>query len=234
MNLPWETGDAIYSATGYLRWPAYVGILIWACIRFPLSKIQKVALCVIFAISHYWAIRVTFLVSSFSKGIVPGANMGVSFLFFLMMVAAGALVCKIPVLLATDALIPAYVLGRGLAVTGCIFAGCCHGYPIAFGLYSRYAETITFPTVPIDCIISCGIVIAMIVLARKKQWSGDGSTTAIGLLLFGVLRVVIDVLRDSPKLIFPFTFEGLCGFVYLLIGAILLIWLHNKHKKEIN
>ena len=232
MELPAETCDALYIGLGKLRWPAYIGMLIWACVRFPLTVKKKIFLWVLFAASFLWGTEFCYLLGDLTKGVVPG-NLGVAFMLFLMMVAAGSLVLKIPVRLSMDALIPAYVLGRGLIILGCLFAGCCHGFPASFGVYSRVAETITFPTVIIDSVVSCGIVIYLLVLARKKRWCGDGSVAAQGLLLFGALRILIDILRDNQKLVFLFTFEGLCGFIYMIVGALILL-LNKQTSKEIH
>jgi len=117
-----------------------------------------------------------------------------------------------------------------VAILGCLFYGCCHGYPCDFGVYSIRTDCITFPTVPLDSFCSAGITAYLIFLTRKLRYAGTGQVTAMGLLLFGILRIAIDILRDNSLQAYSLTFEGFCGMFYVLCGALLLWRLHGPKK----
>lgn len=76
------------------------------------------------------------------------------------------------------------------------------------------------------------IIVVYLMLAGKKQHV-SGMTAAKGMLLFGILRYVIDVLRDNEKLISMITVEGICGILYALAGLILLYALSEKRVKAV-
>lgn len=231
LELPETACNTLYSVFGYFQWPVYFGMFLWYSTKFSLSVRQKVLLFVVFTISLFWGNSLCPLLHKVTGGIFPRANMGISFLFFLLIASSAVYMLRIPVLCSLDAIVPLFLLGRGVAIIGCIFTGCCYGYPSSWGLYSHRAETVVFPTVVLDSIISYLIVAFLLILARKQRYSGNGLVFATGLFLFGILRIIIDVLRDNWKLISVFTVEGFAGMTYALAGTILILWLLHKDKQ---
>lgn len=222
ISLTTETAEALYQGFGTLQYPAFIVMIVLHSIRYPVTKKEKIFLCVLFVFSLYWGNALCSIFSRITNGIVPGINMGVAFLFFLLVIVSGAYMLNIPIFLSLDAIIPVYILGRGLAIIGCIFTGCCHGFSCDWGIYSRMAEVVTVPTVFIDCVVSCAIVVYLALIARKSHYAEHGRVTAIAMILFGALRLVIDILRDNHKLLLMLTFEGFCGILYIVAGAIIL------------
>lgn len=231
LSLTAATADELYVGFGCLQYPAYIGMITFYSFQYPTTKKEKVLLCIIFAISLYWGNTFCSILSRISNGIVPGINMGVAFLFFLLIVTSGSYMLHIPVFLSLDALVPVFILGRGLAIIGCIFTGCCYGFPCAWGIYSPRTELTVFPTVIIDAFFSYAIVAFLVILAQRSRYSGDGRVCAIGLMLFGLLRVVIDILRDNWKLVSVFTVEGLFGMLYILVGMYILWSIYRRSKQ---
>lgn len=231
-EMPWEQGDILYSFFGKLQVVVYIGMLFWYCKNYQIEGKKKILIWIMFVIAYFWGNSFCPLLSNLTDGIVPRVNMGVSFLFFIWIIAAISYMLNFPVMLGLDMLIPIFILGRGIAIIGCVFAGCCHGFPTEWGVYSRVAETITFPTVLLDNICSCGISIYLFYLSKKMHYIGNGKVSAIGMVMFGSLRVIIDILRDNPKWIFKFTFEGFCGAFYILFGVLILWRLYNLEKEK--
>lgn len=222
----------MYNFLGNLQFPAFVFMLLWASVKYRVPVKQKFAIWLAFAAARYWGVGIVPILSRITDGIIPGINMGVGFLFFVLVLVAIVHFTNTPVLLSLDVAIPAYILGRGLAITGCIFTGCCHGFPVSWGIYSAVAETCTFPTVILDILISCCIVVYLIFLAKKQQYSGNGVTAAEGIILFGLLRILIDILRDNQKLVFMLTAEGFFGFIYVMSGYLLLRHINHSQKPK--
>ena len=232
MQLSPERRQALYGMLGYLQYPAFVGMLLWASIKYRGTVKHKVILWVAFAVSTVWGGNLISMLNEATRGIIPAPNMGVAFGIVMVVLAAIVYFLRVPVLFSLDTAVPAYILGRGLAITGCIFFGCCRGYPVAWGIYSAVAETCVFPTVILDIVASCGIVIYLIVLAKKQNYSGNGSLAAMGMFLFGLLRVLVDVLRDNHKWFFLLTAEGLFGIVYIVAGILLLRAIYIRGEKN--
>ena len=222
MQLSLETRQELYSLLGSLQYPAFVGMLLLASIKYRVPVKHKVILWVAFAVSCVWGANMTPVLKELTRGIIPSPNMGVAFGIVMLILTAIVYFLRVPILFSLDAAIQAFILGRGLAITGCIFFGCCRGYPVAWGIYSAVTETCVFPAVILDIVVSCGIVIYLILLAKKQNYSGNGTVAAMGMLLFGLLRVLIDVLRDNHKRFLLLTAEGLFGIAYIVAGILLL------------
>lgn len=222
----------MYNLLGNLQYPAFVFMLVLASVKYRAPVKQKIVLWLAFAAARFWGVGMVPVLSRITGGIIPGINMGVGFLFFVLVLAAITYFANTPILFSLDAAIPAFILGRGLAISGCIFEGCCHGYPVSWGIYSAAAETYTFPTVLLDILISCCIVVYLIFLAKKQQYSGNGVTAATGMILFGLLRILVDVLRDNQKLAFMLTAEGFFGFIYVVSGYLLLRHINHSQKPK--
>ena len=222
MQLSPETRLELYSLLGNLQYPAFVGMLLLASIKYRIPAKHKIILWIAFALSSIWGGNLIPLLGRLTHGVIPTPNMGISFGLVMVLMAAIVYFLRVPVLLSLDAAVPAYILGRGLAISGCIFFGCCYGHPAAWGIYSAVAETFVFPTVMLDIAASCAIVICLIILAKKRGYSGDGTVAAMGMVLFGLLRLLIDLLRDNNKRFLLFTTEGLFGIAYIVAGILLL------------
>jgi len=219
MELPAETGNMLYVIFGWLKWPAFLGVFLGHSLKYSLSIKHKLLLGGIFVIACFWGESFCPLLCSVTNGIFPSVNMGIAFLFFSIIIAIISYTLKVPVMVALDAVAPVYLLGRGVAIIGCIFYGCCHGFASSIGIYSSIAETITFPTVMIDVLLSCLIVLYLVFLAKKNRYYGDGRIFAMSMVLFGILRVVIDILRDNQKLFLMLTIEGFFGILYVIMGV---------------
>ena len=220
LQLSPEEGLAMYNLLGNLQWPAFAGILLWATIKYPRPIKEKIILWIAFVIARFWGAYMVPLLSKVTHGMIPNANFGIAFGFVVLIMAAIAYCVRVPVLFSLDVAVPAFILGRGLAITGCMFFGCCYGLPVSWGMYSCVAESFTFPTVLMDVVLSCTIVGYLIYLTQKQQYAGNGA--AMGMVLFGILRVLVDLLRDNVKLVWRLTAEGFFGIVYLAAGVLLL------------
>lgn len=235
MQLSLDARQQLYGLLGNLQYPAFVGMLLLASVKYRVPVKHKVILWIAFTVSSLWGGNLVPVLNELTHGIVPAPNMGVAFGIVMVILAAIVYSFHVPVLLSLDAAVPAYILGRGLAITGCIFFGCCRGYPVAWGIYSAVAETCVFPTVILDSVVSCCIVIYLVGLAKKQNHSGNGTVAAMGMLLFGLLRVLVDVLRDNHKRFLLLTAEGLFGIAYIVAGYLLLraIFIRGE-KNEVN
>lgn len=232
MQLTEEDRSAIYSTLGNLQWLAFAVVLLWATIKYHRPLKDKIILWVAFVAARYWGACMVPLLKSVAPGVFPSGNFGIAFGFVVLIVAAIAYFLRTSVWFTLEAAVPAFILGRGLAITGCIFYGCCYGHPVSWGIYSGVTQTYVFPTVMLDVAASCAIVIYLIILAKKRGYSSDGIAAARGIFLFGILRVLIDLLRDNHTLFLLFTAEGLFGIAYIVAGILLLRAINIRGEKH--
>ena len=78
----------MYDLLGNLQWPVYVGILLWATIKYPRPRKDKILLWIAFVIARFWGAIVVPVLYRVTGGIIPEINLGVGFGFIVLMVAA--------------------------------------------------------------------------------------------------------------------------------------------------
>lgn len=114
---------------------------------------------------------------------------------------------------------------------GCIFAGCCNGYPSSWGLYNVTTGDIRFPTQPIEAAIAWLIIAYLLFRAVKRNYIPDGKEYPIMLTLFGSTRFLCEFLRDNEKI-----FMGCSNLSFhaLLMALVGIIWIAvDNHKNKI-
>lgn len=128
-----------------------------------------------------------------------------------------------------DFIAPLLAIFHGVTHIGCIFEGCCHGYPCAWGLFSNEAGTVCFPTQPIEAASS--LLTAVVLLVMMKHKVQQGKLYAWYLIMFGGTRFLWEFLRDNDKIwmgISELAFHALTAFVVGVIALIVLTILHKR------
>ena len=90
---------------------------------------------------------------------------------------------------------------HGISHLGCMFPGCCNGYPSDWGLYCIWTGDIRFPIQPIEAIGALAIIWILLCRAKKKNYVPDGLEFPIMLALFGSSRFVFEFFRDNSKMV---------------------------------
>lgn len=98
--------------------------------------------------------------------------------------------------LITFGVLAFHVAGR----SGCIFTGCCYGYPCEWGLYSLATGYKVFPIVIVESLMTFGILLFLLIRTQRKSYVPDGKTLPWMLLLYGVGRFVTEFFRDNDKI----------------------------------
>jgi phosphatidylglycerol:prolipoprotein diacylglycerol transferase len=112
-----------------------------------------------------------------------------------------------------DALAPGLALGHAVGRLGCFLAGCCYGRPWAAGLrfprgsvaFDELAVTLpvgataTPPLHPTQLYEAAGeLIIFFLLLRARRHRRFDGATALLYVLLYGVLRSVVELFRGDP------------------------------------
>lgn len=121
------------------------------------------------------------------------------------------------------------LLVHGVSHLGCIFFGCCHGYPCSFGIYNPQFKDIRFPIQPIEALGAIAIVVYLFYRARKRNYVPDGKEYPIMLTLFGSSRFVFEFFRDDYKLILGISDLAFHALFMFIVG---MIWLRKIREKE--
>ena len=128
-----------------------------------------------------------------------------------------------------DFIAPLLALYHAIICLGCMFAGCCQGYPAAWGIYSNVAETICFPIQPIEAATNAMISMVLLIMTNRKIQAGR--LYAWYLVLYGGTRFFFEFFRNNHKVwcgLSEFSFQAL---VAVLMGMVCLI-ITNKYFRE--
>jgi len=166
----------------------------------------------------------------FGGGKVQGFNLVRSVAFLPALYWALSRLFKKPYTEFSDFLAPVGVSGFGIIRIGCIFTGCCQGYPSHWGLYSNIAETKCFPIQPIEAAVSLIIGAILFVMAKKKIQ--QGKLLCWMMIMFGSTRFVLEFFRDNNKLFLNISELAIHALVTLIVGLIVLIVLTKQDNKR--
>ena len=135
---------------------------------------------------------------------------------------------------ALDFVAPCLCINHGIAHFGCIFEGCCHGYPADWGLYSNAVGYRCVPVQPIEAAVAIGIAILIWYREKKKGYGKgvDGLSFPIMLMIFGYSRFFLEFLRDNQKIIFGVSTLALHALVNALIGTVAYVVIRKRNKNS--
>ena len=156
-----------------------------------------------------------------------------------------------------DSFAIAFPIGVSFMTTGCFFYGCCFGreshlpwaiqYPVmSLAHYHQfksgiltYSDLYSLPVHPVQLYATIGgILVAVLVIRLRRYWKAEGSLLLCSVILFLLMRFVVDFFRD------PFTnkFGGQMFWIlkvvqwqYLagtILTTILLIYREKTYKSE--
>ncbi len=140
---------------------------------------------------------------------------GSVWLILLLMPVLGLLL-KMRPLESLDCAAPGMAIMIGFLRVGCFFNGCCGGRTVR-----TVNGSFTYPTQMIESIGD--FLILFLLLLWEGKDNHEGKLYPGFLILYGVLRFVVEFMRDTPKGIWGFANGNWYSLVSILIGIILLI-----------
>ena len=123
-------------------------------------------------------------------------------------------------------------LQHGVSHLGCIFAGCCMGYPSTWGLYNIITKDIRFPIQPIEAGMAWIIVVYLFVRGKKHHFKSDGLEYPIMLMLFGSTRFVFEFFRDNEKILLGCSSLAFHALFMFLVGSVAYIKIKSKQQEK--
>ena len=120
------------------------------------------------------------------------------------------------------------LLVHGMSHLGCIFYGCCSGYPCSWGVYNSFFKDYRFPTQPIEAVAALAIVVYLFFRAKKRNYVPDGLEYPIMLVLFGSSRFLFEFLRDNEKMFWGISNLAIHALFMFVVGIVWII-VYKKH-----
>ena len=162
-----------------------------------------------------------------------GANNIVrAFVYFPLFFALAAIIAKEPANKVIDYAAPSQALNQAIGHLVCPFAGCCQGYPCAWGIWNPVTETRVFPNQWLECIVALIIFVYLLHLAKKENYAGTGKVYALFLITFGSTRFLLEFLRDNEKLLLGISGLALHALFMVIVGTAWMMVLNEKEKPK--
>ena len=133
---------------------------------------------------------------------------------------------------ACDLLAPATCVVHSVSHWGCIFEGCCQGYPSPWGLYNPATKNICFPSQPLEALTAAFIIGFLLWREKKNNHQVDGLSMPIMLMLFGSTRFLWEFFRDNDKIWFGCSSLAFHAIFMALVGLIMYVIIKKHNEKH--
>lgn len=196
-------------------------VAIWLAKKMNIRVVKAIlTVVIIYPVMDIWK-RVLYWLET---GVFGGENNVRIFVYVPIMAILVGLLLKIDKKKICDFVAPLMVLTQGVGHFGCIFTGCCQGYPALWGLYNLHKNAYLFPIQPIEAISALLIAVYLIWRMKNRNFMADGLSYPIMLMLFGFSRFIWEFFRDNEKiwlncsaLAFHALFMGIVGLIAFVI-----------------
>lgn len=117
--------------------------------------------------------------------------------------------------------------------SGCMFAGCCYGFPCEWGIYSRHTGGLQFPVVWVESLFTLAILIFILVRVFRKGYVADGKNLPYFLFFYGICRFLSETMRDHTQpywIVWRFSDIHIHMLLMATIGGLILWHIHQKER----
>ncbi len=232
INFIYEKG---YSQTVYNVFIAlcFVGVVVfalWYGEKYKLNRKQSIVASLCILVSTYVFI---YFYHWFESGFQSfgGKNLVHGFIYIPIFAYPISRLLKIDWIRICDFFAPLPALAQGISKVGCTFAGCCYGYPSAFGIYNPLTKKTTFPIQLVECVAYLSIVAIVVLYSKRKNYKSDGISYSLMLILFGSARFFAEFARDNRKLFLECSPLALHAAFMAIVGYISYICITERKEK---
>ena len=187
----------LYDLFYFLSFVVIFFFYLWRGKKFGISPLKSVVLVLIVYPSVILWIFIQYWLETGSFG---GNNIVRGFVYMPLIAIPAAKLLKLSWKQSCDLLSPAVCLGYCVGHLGCIFGGCCHGYPSSWGIYNPDLGYVCFPSPLFESLTAATIVGFLLWREKKINNQVDGLSMPIMLMLYGATRFIWEFFRDNKKI----------------------------------
>ncbi len=227
--------DAGMSQKVYIAFLAlsFVGMFVFTLFhgkRYGIPPYKSAALTAILWPAGYFLLYVLYWIESGFSDWGGHNNIVRGFIFFPLIALALATILRTDKRKTVDLIAPGMALVQGIAHIGCCFAGCCRGYPAAFGIWNVQEKIYMFPNQALESLASFAVFAACLLYAKKRKYNAGGRVYPLFLVLFGASRFFLEFLRDNEKLFAGLSVCSVHAAIMVLAGAVWLAVSARAHR----
>lgn len=195
-------------------------------LEFPLKKVAALVF-VVYPLVVLWMFIMFWMESGFTNW--GGNNIVRIFIYVPVIGIPVAKLFKMEQKKSLSLLSFAPLLVHGVSHFGCIFVGCCNGYPCSWGVYNQTYGDYRFPIQPIEALAAVAIVFYLFYRAKKRDYVPDGFEYPVMLVLFGSSRFIFEFFRDNDKMFWGISNLAIHALFMFIVG---IIWIFIAKKKS--
>lgn len=128
--------------------------------------------------------------------------------------------------LISDIFAPGTFLILGCSKIGCAVYGCCYGIPFERGVPTPFEEHLCFPVQLLESVL-CFALFGVMYFLYTKNHLKKGAAYPTGLIIYGIVRFLVEYLRYYPEahrtFFFGVNFWQLISAITVIIGIVWLI-----------
>ncbi len=221
-------GGTVYNIFIVLCLVGVITFNVWYSSKYGISKKKAfISSVYIFVVIYAWIYVLSWAESGFKN--FGGKNLVRGFIYIPIFAYPMARLLKIEWHRMCDFLAPCGSIAQGINKIGCMFAGCCHGYPWKYGIYCPDTGGSAFPCQPLESVIYLTIAGLVVCYAKRKNYAPGGSSFALMLILFGTSRFFLEFARDEVKLIWGCSSLSFHALFMAAVGTIAALYIAEKN-----
>ena len=183
---------------------------------------------VVYGITYIW-IYVQYWIESGFRSFGPN-NMVRGFVYIPLIAWPVARILKIDWKRMCDFIAPCVCISFGISHIGCIFPGCCHGFPSAWGIWHNRLQTTLFPNQLFEAATALAIVWFLVQRAKKKNFVSDGISFPLMLLCYGSTRFLWEFARDNEKILWGCSSLSFHALFMALVGLAVIVYRKRRER----
>ena len=197
--------------------------------KLPMKKTIPFVL-VVYAVSLAWMFFLFWAESGFKN--FGGNNIVRIFVWVPVFAYPMCRLLKLDFKTMCDFLAPVVCVQHGISHFGCIFEGCCCGYPWEHGVYNHTFHDYRFPIQPIEALVAVAIVLFIWLKERKHKFKVTGEYYPLMLILFGYSRFLLEFARDNEKVFLGISNLAIHALIMGLVGTAWLIKQRELNRRK--
>ena len=231
---PWE--DILYYGFHVLGFIAVFAFNVWYGNKRKIPINQSIIITIIvYGFTYFWIHVLCWIENGFTN--FGGQNIVRGFIYIPLIAYPVARIMKIKWSKMCDFMAPCVCLCQGVSHIGCIFPGCCAGYPSEWGIYcDRYGSS-AFPVQLFEAVTALIIFAFLVHWNKKRNYIVDGKSFPLMLVLFGSTRFLWEFARNNEKILLGCSSLAFHALFMTIVGAAVLIYIStikNDTKIEID
>ena len=223
--------DWIYSNYWILTAPTFLGISLFLGKKYDISVKKLIPIAVIVFLAESGLTSLLYQVPVYVRG--SGVSSVVrAFVYLPLVMLVCAKLFKISWADLCDVIAPGICAAQGVGSSACVFTGCCHGYPSAFGIYNPVYEMKLFPVQLCETGTSLLIAVYLIMLAKEKNYKTDGKTYPLMMIMFGIVRFMWEFFRNNTKVLWGCSDVAFHGLFMSMVGVFVYSYIARKRRNK--